>query len=391
MTQFVRPITDLLLGSWFGSPVDPNIYQNIDEVVANDTDVIVTGSITVQTEYRARGSAVTDPNVSTGHVLRWRFAKGGLRQTNVRLTLSQNGITIVVRQINDIGSTFVQDTYTLTAAEANLITNYSLLRFGFVAAFPGPEPDEAECYVSWVELEVPDAPAPPTPPTTTIPADRIVRWEMLRREFVAALVAYRFYLFLGYYEMLLSAQSVGNLDLADSVPAQCAFSMELHSGYSMPLTTFKYVEQSGSLHGVSHRTARGAFGSHVEVYFVSPIDMRLAVEAGAHFVGVASFIMSGSMLGRVMVLFDTPFIMEHCSDFSLPITTALSYKYSGENIGYNYMPHSTAISMDMKIKYGTEGMWQEVKSTLFRGRPVTSEYKLRTLFTLYLQEESTGE
>ncbi len=169
--QFARPTADesgggpLAWGDINGGNNNGILYEEIDEVTANDTDYIDHAIPFAATTYRNNLSDVTDPLTSSGHIIKWRYKKvlSGIT-VNARLELYQGNTLIVARQFNNIGTTFTQDTYTLSAAEADSIADYSDLKVRVTHSSSGAGVDTS-LDISWIEFEVPDAPADSTPPT----------------------------------------------------------------------------------------------------------------------------------------------------------------------------------------------------------------------------------
>jgi hypothetical protein len=131
------------------------LWSKIDEVIPDDSDFIVEGS--PFTDQATCGlSSVSDPGVSTGHVMRLRYS------TTV-LTMScqlMQGVNVIANlgQADNSGSPFTQER-TLTAAEADAITDYTTLSIRFSAA--------GGCTFYWFEFEVPSA----APTITQQPVD----------------------------------------------------------------------------------------------------------------------------------------------------------------------------------------------------------------------------
>ena len=156
MAQFARPDSDISVNGW--ATTATNLWEVIDEVSASDTDFI-TGSSTDGAAEVAL-STVTDPAVGTGHTIRIRAqavgGSGGPERVDVSIF---EGTTLIVIAFNNLAvnrGAFQDETYTLSAAEANSIGDYADLRIRFDSLnLGGSETIE----VSWAELEVPDAPS----------------------------------------------------------------------------------------------------------------------------------------------------------------------------------------------------------------------------------------
>jgi hypothetical protein len=154
MAQFARPSADTTVGSWTANGGPSNLYECLDEVTASDTDYIDGGSSS--TENRIELATVTDPVSSAGHVLRVRwqaYGSGGPERISLDL---YEGTTLIVAAFDNYapGRAWADDSYTLSAGEANSISDYSDLNVRFtVDAADGSEGIQ----VSWCELEVPDS------------------------------------------------------------------------------------------------------------------------------------------------------------------------------------------------------------------------------------------
>ena len=145
MQQFGRPSADTLNP---GSYVDEaagavNIFNSIDEVVPSDADFIQTPvGPTGGPVYVTKYSTLEDPQSSSGHILRNRYAKdaSGGAQIDAVFELREGyvsevsqGTLIVSRSFPNISDVFAQDDYTLAGAEADAITDYTdlFLRVAF--------------------------------------------------------------------------------------------------------------------------------------------------------------------------------------------------------------------------------------------------------------------
>lgn len=138
MPQFARPDSDVTVTGWVeddGTSVD--MWDEINEASASDTDYVKSPTPPGTNEYEAGLTDVTDPLSSTGHVMRWRRRKqpaSGSADINLTVRLMQTTTQIVSRADNAIPGTFTDTSYTLSAGEADSITDYTALRLEFVAA-----------------------------------------------------------------------------------------------------------------------------------------------------------------------------------------------------------------------------------------------------------------
>lgn len=136
MAQFARPDNDFNNpGSWTDEAAgSTNIFQSIDETSPSDADYIQSPLAPSTAIYVARLSDIEDPVSSTGHVLRTRYAKNsaGGAQIDIVNQLREGyvnegspGTLIVARTFTDVSETFTTDAYTLSAGEADSITDYT--------------------------------------------------------------------------------------------------------------------------------------------------------------------------------------------------------------------------------------------------------------------------
>lgn len=162
MAQFARPSSDVEVGaSWIVSGGgSSNLWAAIDEASASESDFITdqTGS----GAYETLLSSVGDPVSSSGHVVRYRASKENSasgRQVDLTVWLLQGATTIASWTEVNLGvwSTF---THTLTGTQADAISDYANLRLEFNGLDVGGGSRKA-VWVSWAELEVPDAGDPP--------------------------------------------------------------------------------------------------------------------------------------------------------------------------------------------------------------------------------------
>lgn len=148
MAQFARPDTDALVGNFqTQAGGTTNLYQTIDESVADDADYIKSPQSPASEVYVARLSDVTDPVSSSNHVMRMRtstdVASGGetldftlqLRQGYVNEG-SQGTLIATMSRTGATGTTWTDTTYTLSGAEADAITDYADLFYRLVVNKP---------------------------------------------------------------------------------------------------------------------------------------------------------------------------------------------------------------------------------------------------------------
>ena len=163
MAQFARPDGDIALNGWIqGGGGTSNIYLNIDEVAPVDSDFVddtTPPAPNFATAYQMTLSNITDPETSSGHVIRWRIRRDNTNAPiNIRIELRQGGVLIAQRTQNSPDSSFNTFNYTLSGSEANDITDYTDLQFYFYSQDVDDD-GGTDVEVSWAEFEVPDAPA----------------------------------------------------------------------------------------------------------------------------------------------------------------------------------------------------------------------------------------
>jgi hypothetical protein len=170
MAQFARPNSDVTVTNWTGTPTNTtgNRYTNIDEATPSDTDYCYGANNSSTATFEAGLSSLTDPEVHTGHIVRWRYAKtaaGSLSGTggtvNQTVGLYQ-GTTLIASDTVTTGGSWTAGSFTLTEGEAANISDYTNLRLRFTQSGSGGGGNARGSAVSWVELEVPDYEAPPS-------------------------------------------------------------------------------------------------------------------------------------------------------------------------------------------------------------------------------------
>jgi len=146
--QFARPDSDISLSGW----TDPS-YSKINEVTTDDDTSYTekTGLGTLEVGL----SDITDPNSSAGHVIRSRVKQqtGSAGPEYMTCELYQGAILIASYTSAKLArGAYTSLEYTLTALEADSITNYNDLRFRFTSDQGASE----VVRLSWAEFEVPD-------------------------------------------------------------------------------------------------------------------------------------------------------------------------------------------------------------------------------------------
>lgn len=163
-TQYARPDEDVSKENWddaAGGDNDNILYDEINESSQNDANYSTSGALSLldTTETWEVGlSSVVDPQSSSNHIVRYTYGKdaSGGNVINLTVRLMQGSTQIASWTHNGIGTGFTLATQTLSAAEADSISNYSDLRLRFTATYSsGIIARSAQ--ISWAELEVPPA------------------------------------------------------------------------------------------------------------------------------------------------------------------------------------------------------------------------------------------
>lgn len=167
MAQFLRPTGDQATGSWSSTP----LWSKVDEGVASEDNVtIASDDNTSPDDADFSCNSLSDPNVGTGHILRARWNKSAAGGHSVTAVLELwegvpgTGNLRATLSVTDISETEATDSYTLSGAEADSISDYTnlYLRVSRQGDTGGNPATRRALVVEAVELEVPDAGAAPT-------------------------------------------------------------------------------------------------------------------------------------------------------------------------------------------------------------------------------------
>ena len=177
MAQFARPDGDVTVSAgWVkqvgGSASLGDLYTAVDEVTPDASDFV--GSDTTSGSfYECSLGDVIDPGVSTGHVVRYSNSKSSSAGKTIdNLIELRQGATVIASWNHlNISNVATQHNQTLTAAQADAITDYPDLRLRTTVTISGGGAGRS-LYLYWAEFEVPDAggtPPPLTPPGAFFP------------------------------------------------------------------------------------------------------------------------------------------------------------------------------------------------------------------------------
>lgn len=142
MAQFGRPSTDTTNEGYTNEAAgSTNIYQSIDETSASDADYIQSVSAPTSDVYVTKLTTLEDPVSSSGHVIRYRYAKSASGGAQIDLTVQlRQGYTnegspgtLIEEWVHtNIGNTATTQSQTLGGAQADAITDYTDLYLRFV-------------------------------------------------------------------------------------------------------------------------------------------------------------------------------------------------------------------------------------------------------------------
>jgi len=146
MAQFGRPSADTSIGGYTDQAAGTtDIYLEIDEVTAEDVGFVRSIVNPAAAPYVVALTTLEDPVASTGHIVRWRRGKDAAGGATVNLTVQLRqgyvnegtpGTLIAEKATVAVPDTFTDDTFTLSGAEADAITDYTSLFLRFVADQP---------------------------------------------------------------------------------------------------------------------------------------------------------------------------------------------------------------------------------------------------------------
>ena len=153
MAQFANPSADITDGNWLNQAASAvNIFSSLVADVngaigaGDDSDFAESGLAPSADAYATQLTDPEDPQVSTGHIMRWRRGKNASGGAAIDLTVqlrqgyvSEGTQGTLIRGVadNTIPDAFTNATpITLSGAEADSITDYTDLQLRLVANQP---------------------------------------------------------------------------------------------------------------------------------------------------------------------------------------------------------------------------------------------------------------
>ena len=146
--QYARPVADITVGSWGTTP----LWNKLSETTPDDAATQIQSVNRPSNDtFEVRLGSVTDPHSSAGHIVRIRMYGNTSHTWSAYL---YQGTTLIKTLVSAaaVPSSYTTYSYTLTAGEANSITNYADLRVRIIANGSANGRD----YVTWIEMEVPN-------------------------------------------------------------------------------------------------------------------------------------------------------------------------------------------------------------------------------------------
>ena len=135
--QAVRPVADVADGTWTDQLGGVSLFAAIDEATSSDADFIESALLTTTADVSEVALApITDPNTFADHIVRYRYGKNFAGGDRVDLTVSlrQGTATEIASWTHtDIAASPITVDQTLTAAQADAVTDYNDLRLRFSA------------------------------------------------------------------------------------------------------------------------------------------------------------------------------------------------------------------------------------------------------------------
>ncbi|MFQ5553280.1 MAG: hypothetical protein ACE5EW_06145, partial [Thermoplasmata archaeon] len=170
-SQFARPDADVFAVNWTDSGGDGVHFDELNETSPDDDTTYTQTAVDPDNGDDAEFNLTDtqDPQASDSHILRYRYRNaapsGGNAQLDVTVELREGNSVIAAWTHIDIRFGWVTQSQTLSAAQTDLIGNYSDLRIRFNVTFTSGS-QSRQFRLTWVEFEVPGLLIPNTPSDT---------------------------------------------------------------------------------------------------------------------------------------------------------------------------------------------------------------------------------
>ena len=154
MVQIARPDSDISAGLWnpVGGPT--SLFDAINEVTANDDTDYIEALNGENTTCELGLTSLTDPVSSIDHTIRFRMqGTGSGAPERCEVQLFEGATQKATTGAQTSRAAWATKTYTLSAAEADSISDYTDLRLKIISSNLGATED---MWVTWAEFEVPE-------------------------------------------------------------------------------------------------------------------------------------------------------------------------------------------------------------------------------------------
>lgn len=165
-TQFARPDADQATGDWVSTPLWSKVDDDLTAQPSGDGVTINNGVNNANSFADLRLSDITDPQSSSGHIIRARWAKSSSGGTSITAFaelwegIPGTGSLRATLSAADPNPAEQTDIYTLSVAEADAIGNYADLYIRLYQTGGGGSPSKRRgLIVEAAEFEVPEAPS----------------------------------------------------------------------------------------------------------------------------------------------------------------------------------------------------------------------------------------
>lgn len=131
----LNPSSDVTVNGWTTNTGETtNLFAAIDEDVTPDDNDYVQSPLGVSSAayYEGAFQAGTDPLLSTGHVIKYRYMRDGGDSADLTVELYQGSTLIASWVHTGVGTSLLTAQQTLTGGEADSITDYTALRYRLI-------------------------------------------------------------------------------------------------------------------------------------------------------------------------------------------------------------------------------------------------------------------
>jgi hypothetical protein len=156
-SQFARPASTVLTGGWRTDTAGTDLHTALDETTPDDNDYIISETDPASDTCVIGFGTVDNPNVLTGHMIRWRTRKEGTGDVRLLVDVMSGSTLVQDFQIDPLPAGVTAYEEELTGFSVEQISDYADLRLRFTAELVD---GTAAAVVTWAELEVPEVQDP---------------------------------------------------------------------------------------------------------------------------------------------------------------------------------------------------------------------------------------